>query len=89
MMLYFLVGLAFFLGAGIVLGSFFGVTKVPGMLLQRKLEARLEEVAMGPDIEPVAAADGQTQTVVKVTEGGPMTGVDGLAFPPPPGPPPA
>jgi tight adherence protein B len=76
MMLYFLVGLAFFLGAGIVLGSFFGVTKVPGMLLQRKLEARLEEVAMGPDIEPVAAADGQTRTVVKVTEGGPMPGVD-------------
>lgn len=76
MMLYFLVALAFFLGAGIVLGSFFGVTKVPGMLLQRKLEARLEEVAMGPDIEPVAGADGQTKTVVKVTEGGPMPGVD-------------
>jgi tight adherence protein B len=75
MLLYILVALAFFLGAGIVLGSFFGVTKVPGMLLQRKLEARLEEVAMGPDVEPVAA-DGQTKTVVKVTEGGPMPGVD-------------
>jgi tight adherence protein B len=76
MLLYILVALAFFLGAGIVLGSFFGVTKVPGMLLQRKLEARLEEVAMGPDIEPVAAADGQTRTVVKVTEGGPMPAID-------------
>ncbi len=75
MLLYILVALAFFLGAGIVLGSFFGVTKVPGMLLQRKLEARLEEVAMGPDVEP-EAGDGQTKTVVKVTEGGPMPAVD-------------
>ena len=45
MLLYILVGLAFCLGAGVVLGSFFGVTQLPGILLQRKLEARLEEVA--------------------------------------------
>ena len=74
-MLYILVGLAFFLGAGLVLGSYFGVTQVPGMLLQRKLEARLEEVAMGPDPEP-EAADGQTKTLVKGTEGGPMPALD-------------
>ena len=63
MLLYILVAIAFCLGAGVVLGSYFGVTQVPGMLLQRKLEARLEEVAMGPDIEPAA-------------EGGPMPSVD-------------
>jgi tight adherence protein B len=74
-LLYILVALAFFLGAGIVLGSFFGVTKVPGMLLQRKLEARLEEVAMGPDVEP-AAADGAPKTVVKMFEAGPLPAVD-------------
>ena len=47
MLLYILVGLAFLLGAGAVLGSFFGVTKLPAMMLQRKLDARLEEVASG------------------------------------------
>ena len=56
MLLYILVGLAFCLGAGIVLGSFFGITQLPGMLLQRKLEARLEEVAMGPDSSPILKA---------------------------------
>jgi tight adherence protein B len=74
MLLYILVALAFFLGAGIVLGSFFGVTKLPGLLLQRKLEARLEEVAMGPDIEP--EVEGKPKAIVKVAEGGPMPGFD-------------
>jgi tight adherence protein B len=75
MLLYILVGLAFCLGAGIVLGSYFGVTKVPGVLLQRKLEARLEEVAMGPDVEPVA--DGaKPKAILKATEGGPMPSID-------------
>ena len=74
MLLYILVGLAFFLGAGIVLGSYFGITKVPGMLLQRKLEARLGEVAMGPDVEPVA--DGEAKALLKGAAGGPMPGID-------------
>jgi len=75
-MLYILVTLAFCLGAGLVLGSYFGVTKMPGMLLQRKLEARLEEVAMGPEPEPVTGADGQTKTLLKAIEGGPLPAVD-------------
>src|SRR4029453_17228488 len=75
-MLYFLVALAFFLGAGLVLGSYFGVTKMPGMLLQRKLEARLEEVAMGPDIEPAVGGDGQPKALLKGTEGGPLPAID-------------
>jgi tight adherence protein B len=75
MLLYILVGLAFIFGAALVLGSFFGITKLPGLMLQRKLEARLEEVAMGPDVEPVA--DGtKTKSLVKVHEGGPMPGFD-------------
>lgn len=74
MLLYILVGLAFFLGAGSVLGSFFGVTKLPGFMLQRKLEARLEEVAMGPDVEPMA--DGQAKALLKVAQGGPMPAID-------------
>jgi tight adherence protein B len=74
MLLYILVGLAFCLGAGVVLGSYFGVTQLPGMLLQRKLEARLEEVAIGPDVEPVA--DGQAKALLKVAQGGPMPAFD-------------
>lgn len=74
MLLYILVGLAFVFGASVVLGSFFGITKLPGLLLQRKLEARLEEVSMGPDFEP--AADGPAKTILKVNEGGPMPGFD-------------
>jgi tight adherence protein B len=74
MLLYVLVGLAFCLGAGVVLGSFFGVTQLPGMLLQRKLEARLEEVAMGP--EPQPEADGKGKVLVKAAQGGPMPAID-------------
>jgi tight adherence protein B len=74
-MLYILVGLAFLLGAGLVLGSYFGVTQVPGMMLQRKLEARLEEVAMGPDPEP--SSEGSSKGgLLKVAEGGPMPALE-------------
>jgi tight adherence protein B len=76
-MLYFLVALAFFLGAGLVLGSYFGVTKMPGMLLQRKLEQRLEEVAMGPDLAPDAPeGDGSPKALLKAIEGGPLPAID-------------
>jgi len=74
MLLYILVGLAFLLGAGAVLGSFFGITKLPAIMLQRKLEARLEEVATGPEVEP--AADGKAKGVLKIAEDGPMPALD-------------
>ncbi len=75
-MLYFLVALAFCLGAGLVLGSYFGVTKMPGMLLQRKLEARLEEVAMGSEPEPATGTDGAPKALLKAIEGGPLPAID-------------
>jgi tight adherence protein B len=74
MLLYILVGLAFLIGAGAVLGSFFGVTKLPAMMLQRKVEARLEEVAMLPESEP--AAEGKPKGLLKIAEGGPMPSLD-------------
>lgn len=74
MLLYILVGLAFFLGAGAVLGSFFGVTRLPAIMLQRKVEARLEEVAIGPEPEP--AAEGKPKGVLKIAEDGPMPALD-------------
>jgi tight adherence protein B len=39
-----LVASVFLVGAGVVLGLFFVVTKLPGILMQRKLNARLGEV---------------------------------------------
>jgi tight adherence protein B len=74
MLLYILVGVAFCLGAGVVLGSYFGVTQLPGMLLQRKLEARLEEVAMGPDLEP--DPEGKPKAILKHSESGPLPSLD-------------
>ena len=41
---FILVAAVFLLGMGLVLGLYFLVTKVPGMLLQRKLSSRLTEV---------------------------------------------
>ena len=74
MLLYILVGLAFLVGAGAVLGSFFGLTKLPAMMLQRKLDARLEEVASGPEPEP--AVEGKARGVLKIAEGGPLPALD-------------
>jgi tight adherence protein B len=74
MLLYILVGLAFCVGAGAVLGSYFGVTKLPTMMLQRKLEARLEEVAVLPDADP--SAESKPRGVLKIVEGGPLPALD-------------
>jgi len=48
----------FILGAGTVVGAYFGVAKLPGMLAQRKLENRLDEV-----IRPVDADQPQAGLV--------------------------
>jgi tight adherence protein B len=65
-----LVALAFVVGVAFVVGLFFGVTKVPGMLLQRRLEGRLQELSAPPD-EPEAK-----KLLVKVRNGGPLPGLD-------------
>jgi tight adherence protein B len=36
--------LMFLIGAGTVLGAYYGIIKLPGLMLQRKLDARLDEV---------------------------------------------
>ena len=41
---FILVLSVFVLGAGVVVGAYAAVTKLPGFLLQRKLNTRLEEV---------------------------------------------
>jgi tight adherence protein B len=56
---------AFVIGTGFVLGSYFGLTKVPGMLAQRKLMGRLQELSA-----PLDEPDAKKATLVKVTNPG-------------------
>jgi len=68
-----LVFFVFLFGVGAVLAAFFGVTKLPGYLQQRKLEARLEEVS-SPD--PTSTAD--AEELVKGRHAGPLPALDRL-----------
>lgn len=67
-----LLFLVFCFGVGIVMMLYVGATKVPGMLVQRKLEARLLEVSQPADSE---APDAATR-LVKVQAEGPIPGLD-------------
>jgi tight adherence protein B len=58
MVLYLLVAIAFLIGAGMVVGTYFGATKVPGMVLQRKLDQRLQEISM-PGEDPASPESSQ------------------------------
>lgn len=67
-----LVILVFFLGVGAVMGLYYGATWVPGMLAQRKLESRLQELSTAPD-EP---KEGDNKLLVKVQHEGPLPALD-------------
>jgi tight adherence protein B len=69
--MFFVVFLVFCLGAAGVMGLYFATTKVPGMLAQRKLDARLQELSAPAD-EP---KDGEN-LLVKVQHEGPLPGLD-------------
>ena len=64
----------FVVGVGVVLGLYLGVTKLPGYLVQRKLNTRLEEVTA-----PVEASADGGAAVVKEEHGGMLPGFDRLA----------
>ena len=64
----------FALGAGLVLGVYFGIVKLPGYLAQRKLDARLAEVTATPDEK-----DESGNVLVKETRSGVLPGLDRLA----------
>jgi tight adherence protein B len=63
----------FVLGVGFVMALYFGATKVPGMMLQRKLDARLDEVTSAPE------DDTQASVLVKNRHEGPLPMLDRLA----------
>ena len=56
MALLILMALAFIVGVGLVMGGYLGAAKVPGMMLQRKLDARIEEVTAQPEESASPAA---------------------------------
>jgi tight adherence protein B len=64
----------FLLAVGVVMGLYFGWTKLPGFLLQRKLSTRLEEVTA-----PVDAAAENADTLVREKHEGLLPGLDRLA----------
>jgi tight adherence protein B len=62
---------AFVLGVALVVGAFMAVTKLPGMLLQRRLEGRLQELSTPID-------DAPTASLLKAHGGGPLPALDRL-----------
>lgn len=71
---FILVLSVFVLGVAAVLGAFWAVTKLPGLLLQRKLNTRLEEVTARDRAEVQDAA-----ALVKTSHGGPLPSLDRFA----------
>ena len=69
-----LVASVFIIGVGVVLGLFFLVTKLPGLLMQRKLNARLDEVTAPADEISVTG-----ERIVKETHGGLLPALDRFA----------
>jgi tight adherence protein B len=70
------VALAFIVGAGLVFGVFVGVTRIPGMLTQRRLESRLQEVSL--PAEESASSAAKIQKLFKEQPDGPLPALDRL-----------
>jgi len=65
--------LVFLLVAGAIVGAYFGVTQLPGILAARRLDQRLREVSVAPVWTDGDNADG---SIVKRDSAGPLPGVD-------------
>jgi tight adherence protein B len=68
-----LVILMFFFGAGLVMALYFATTKLPGIMAQRKLDARLQELA-----SPVDETKDADKTLLKERREGPLPAIDRL-----------
>jgi len=74
MALMILVVSVFVVSVAVVMGLFLGVTRLPGYLAQRKLNSRLDEISMSPDISPETA-----EVLVKTKQVGVLPGFDRMA----------
>lgn len=66
-----LILLAFAFGVALVMGLYLGATRLPGMMMQRKLEARLLELSQEPELEKEGSS-----RLLKVQHEGPLPGLD-------------
>ena len=67
-----LVLLAFVVGVAFVMGGYTAIAKLPQMLLQRRLDTRLQEVS-----QPLAPVeDAPAKMLVKVQNVGPLPAID-------------
>jgi tight adherence protein B len=61
----------FVIGAGLVFGAYFAVTKLPGLLMQRRLNSRLEGLSRPADVP-----EGETADIVKERTAGALPMLD-------------
>jgi tight adherence protein B len=67
--------LAFGFGVALVMGLYFGGMQLPGLMLRRKLESRIEEITQTPD-EASAAPAAKVKALLKTRAEGPMPALD-------------
>jgi tight adherence protein B len=72
-MVFVLVFLAFVLGSTLVIGMYVGAEWVPGLMLRRKLEGRLQELSQLPDADD---DKDKGKRLVKVQHEGPLPALD-------------
>lgn len=72
-----LVVLAFAFGVALVLGVYFGAIQIPGIMLRKKLESRIEEISQVPD-EAAAGTAEKVKALLKSRDVGPVPAIDKL-----------
>ena len=66
--------LAFGFGVALVMGLYFGGMQLPGLMLRRKLESRIDEISQAP--EETAAPAAKVKALLKTRAEGPMPALD-------------
>jgi tight adherence protein B len=73
MPVFIVVILAFAFGAALVVALYLGAKRVPGMMLERQLESRLQEISQAPEEK---SKESKLQDLFKEHKAGPLPGVD-------------
>ena len=69
-----IVVLAFAFGVALVLGVYFGAIQLPGIMLRKKLESRIDEVSHG--LEEAAGTAEKVKALLKTRDVGPVPALD-------------
>jgi tight adherence protein B len=70
-----LIVLAFAFGVALVMGVYFGGMQIPGLMLRRKLETRIEEISQAP-VDASAPAAEKAKALFKGRAEGPLPALD-------------